>query len=104
MAIFQPSTIFVADRVGVTSASFTARSKDRIIGVNFAGAVTITLPSASAVRGRYIVKDESGNAAVNNITINPPSGQTIDGAANSTISTNYGSRGFYSNGANWFTV
>jgi hypothetical protein len=104
MASFRASTIFIADRVAVTSATFTVRPRDRIIGVSFAGVVTITLPSATGVDGRYIVKDESGAAAANNITVQGPSGQTIDGAATNTISTNYGVRGYYSNRTNWFTA
>jgi hypothetical protein len=84
-----------------------ANDTDCIIGVtSTAAARTITLPSASAggAAGRfYVVKDESGAAATNNITITAAAG-AIDGAANVKITTNYGAVRLYSNGANWFTV
>ena len=104
MARFRPSTIFVADYRSVTTATATIATRDRIIGVNFAGGVTLTLPSASQVRGRFIVNDESGLAGANNITMVPTGGQTIDGSSSDVIDFNNGSRGYYSNGSNWFTI
>ena len=104
MARFRPSTIFVADYRRVTTATATIATRDRIIGVNFAGSVTLTLPRASNVRGRFIVNDESGLGGANNITTTPTGGETIDGSSSNVIDTNYGSRGYYSNGSNWFTI
>ena len=67
------------------------------------GGDTVTLPDATLVFGRvYVVKDEAGTAAANNITINATAGN-IDGAASTTIAANYGSKAFYSNGADYFT-
>lgn len=64
----------------------------------------VTLPVANLQAGHeVIVKDESGAAGTYNITMVPTSG-TIDGAANSVISTNYGSKRFRWNGTTWFTV
>ena len=106
MARFRPSTIFVADYRQVTTATATIATRDRVIGVNFAGGVTLTLPRASQVRGRFIVNDESGLASGNNITMVPVtgSGETIDGSSSNVIDSNFGSRGYYSNGSNWFTI
>jgi len=84
----------------VTTTPFTATADSYILGVNRAGAVAITLPANSA--GRLItIKDESGNASTNNITITPASG-TIDGQANLVIAGNYVSYTLYCNGSNWF--
>ena len=90
----------------VTSASYSATATDRIIGVNFAGAVTITLVSTASVPAGtvVIVKDESGNAGTNNITINPQGGQTIEGVSDQVIVGNYDLRQMYSNGSNWFLL
>lgn len=89
----------------VTTGAYTALASDLIIGVNFAGACTITLPSALAEAGRrYVIKDESGLAATNNITVATEGAELIDGAATAVINTNYGSLGLYSNGTNWFTL
>ena len=86
----------------VTTTPFTATAGTNIIGVNRAGAVAITLPANTA--GRLItVKDESGNASVNNITITPASG-TIDGQASLVISANYAAYTLYCSGSNWFII
>jgi hypothetical protein len=91
--------------VSVTGASYTAKGGNRLIGVNRAGVVTITLPSTQLRFGRsYTIKDESGAAATNNITLATEGSETIDGSATNTISENYGAKTSYSDGSNWFTV
>ena len=90
----------------VTDATASLTADETIVGVNRGSGVTLTLPSAQAVlAGRpYVVKDESGAAATNNITVDTEGSETIDGAATDTLSTNYGSIGYYSNGTNWFKI
>ena len=89
----------------VTGAAYTAKAGDQIIGVNRAGTVTITLPTAQLRSGRiYTIKDESGAASANNITIATEGAETIDGSATDTISEDYGAKAYYSDGTNWFTV
>jgi hypothetical protein len=89
----------------VAAATYSAKAGDCLVGVNFAGAVTITLPTAQLRKGRvYTVKDESGAAATNNITVATEGSETIDGSATDVISDNYGSKTYYSDGSNWFTV
>ena len=91
--------------VNITAAAYNAKAGDRMIEVNRAGAVTITLPTAQLRAGRsYTIKDESGAAATNNITVATEGSETIDGSATDTISDNYGSKTYYSDGTNWFTV
>jgi hypothetical protein len=94
---------FAFYRLG-TGASVQS-SGQTIIGVtSTASARTITLATADVVLGRVIIiKDESGGAAVNNITVNTQGGQTIDGVSTVTISANYGVLRVYSDGNNWFT-
>jgi hypothetical protein len=71
---------------------------DSIILAN--GTFTETLPSAaSAVNRRYTVK----NTGTGTITIAPASG-TIDGAANVTLTVQYSSFDFVSDGTSWYTV
>lgn len=91
--------------VTVTAATYTVKAGERLIGVNRAGTVTITLPTAQLRAGRtYTIKDESGAAATNNITVATEGSETIDGAATDVISDNYGAKTYYSDGANWFEV
>lgn len=76
-----------------------------IIGVtSTASARTVQLMTASLAAGKVvIVKDESGGAGSNNITISTEGSETIDGAASATISSNYGAVRLYCDGSNWFT-
>jgi hypothetical protein len=76
--------------VGVTGAAYTAKAGDRVICVNRAGAVTVTLPSAEVRPGRqYSVKDESGSASSNNVTVATEASETIDGSSTFTLSADY---------------
>jgi len=91
-----------------TAISYTATTDDLIIAVtSTAAARTITLPSIASVGvGKYyIIMDESGGAAANNITIDPDGAELINGAATYAINTNYGSVTIYTNGGTgWFIV
>jgi hypothetical protein len=78
-----------------------------VINTDTTSARTITLPAASSVTaGRYyIIKDKTGDAATNNITITPAGSDTIDETASSTtISQAYSSLTLISDGvSNWLT-
>jgi len=69
---------------------------------------TINLPPASSVTGgRYfVIKDKTGDAASNNITVSPNGSDTIDGAASSTtVNSAYGSLIIVSDGVSaWLTT
>ncbi len=89
------------------TANYTATRTDYIIGVDTtSSAVTITLPIiVSSDEGRrWVVKDEGGNAATNNITIATEGSETIDGASTDVIDVNYGKGGYYSDGTNLFIL
>ena len=89
----------------ITGATYTAKAGDRVIGVNRAGIVTVTLPTAQLRKGRiYTIKDESGAAASNNITVATEGSETIDGAATDVINVDYESKSYYSDGTNWFIL
>lgn len=82
---------------------------DFILGVdNTAAPRTVTLPAPSTtgatvnVGKRYLIKDQSGGAGTNNITIAPAAG-TIDGAASVLINTDFGMVQVYCDGVAWFT-
>lgn len=67
------------------------------------GAITIQLPNAASLVGQtYVIKDRTGNAAANNITVTTVGGViNIDGATSQTISTNYGSMQVLWNGTSY---
>lgn len=92
-------------RTGVGTTYSTALI-DYLIGVtSLANAPTIGLPRPKlAGRGKiYVVKDEVGGAATTTITVVSQGEETIDGSANTTLTTNYQAKRFYTDGANWFT-
>ena len=86
----------------VTSASYTITENDYYIGVNYAGAVTITLPTGASDGTTYIVKDELGEASKGTnryITILPSGSDKIDGQDRAILAYDYGSLTFvYRNG------
>lgn len=97
---------FAPNAIG-TATSYTVLVSDVIIGVtSTASARVVTLPDATTLTpGQvYIVKDESGAAATNNITVKSAGG-TIDGVAAGTgvpINTNYGALSFYVRNSKWY--
>lgn len=92
----------------VTASSNAATIDDSIINVNFAGAVSITIPTAtttgsSANSGKtYTIKDISGAAGTNNITVSVVGGGNIDGSSTAVINSNYGALELYSSGSSWY--
>lgn len=89
----------------VTGAVYSLAATEYLIGItNLSYAPTIGLPRPSLVgAGKcFIIKDEAGGATTTTITIRSVGEETIDGASTSTLTTNYESKSFYSDGANWF--
>jgi hypothetical protein len=74
------------------------------IEVNTSAARIITMPTVGSVPAGsfYYVKDVSGFAATNLITIATQGGNTIDGAATATLGTNFGAWLIVSDGTSWF--
>ena len=67
--------------------------------------VTLTTGGLTQYIERILtIKDESGNAGTNNITIDTQGSELIDGVANLVITVNYGSVTIYSDGINFFTI
>lgn len=78
----------------VAAASYVPLAADALLLVNNGGAVSIDLPLASARNGYPLaVKDISGAASTNNITINRNTTDTIEGLTSITINADWG--GFY---------
>jgi hypothetical protein len=71
--------------------------------VNVATPATVNLPATPTTNARFTVKDASGAASTNNITVSG-NGHTIDGAATQVIATNFGAFTAIFNGTNWFII
>jgi hypothetical protein len=70
----------------VNTSTYVATASDYYIGVNYAGPVSITLPTVSD-GNQLIIKDESGNCANNPITLVG----TVDNNTNIQLAFNNGS-------------
>jgi hypothetical protein len=104
-------------KVTQSATTYTiATSTDFLVAVtSTASPRTVNLPQCTATstasgltdKVRYEIKDESGAAATNNITVAATFGQTIDGASTKVINTNYGIARVYCDGqvsgGAWFT-
>jgi hypothetical protein len=91
----------------VTSSSYQIGYSDYYIGVNYAGAVTITLPKADRQGKKFVVKDELGEASKGqnrHITILPYGSDLIDGRDKAIIAYDYGSLTFIWKDGSWRVV
>ena len=72
---------------------YTLLPQDAVVCVDTSAARTVNMPATAttAIGQTFTVKDVTGTAATNNITIASASGN-IDGAASTIINTNYGSK------------
>ena len=70
---------------------YTVLSTDYYISVDCsAGTVQLDFPNAPTFKQIWIVKDRTGNAALNNITLTTPGGSvTFDGLTTYTMNSNY---------------
>jgi len=93
---------FISTTTYITSSSYTITENDYYIGVNYAGAVSITLPTGVIEGTTYIVKDELGEASKGTnryITILPSGSDKIDGRDRAILAYDFGSLTFvYRNG------
>ena len=78
------------------STNHTATDLDYTIVAN--GALTVTLPQASTVRGKILIIK---SITAGTVTVDGYSSETIDGAATASISTIYDSIIVQSDGSNW---
>jgi len=77
--------------VNFSMSPYTVLSTDYYISVDSSGgAVTLLMPATPTFKQVWIIKDRTGNASTNNITING-NGNLIDDASSYTIVSNFGS-------------
>lgn len=91
----------------VTTSSYTIKPQDYYIGVNYSGAVTITLPRADREGKIFVVKDELGEASKGTnryITILPTGSDLIDGRDRAILAYDYGSLSFIWKSNSWRVI
>jgi hypothetical protein len=79
----------ILNYTSVTTTPYVVLTTDQYLGVNTSSlAITIELPNAPATGRTYTIKDSTGNAATNNITVTTLGGAvTIDGATTFVMNT-----------------
>lgn len=84
-----------------TLSPYTVAANVSIVAVNTSGgAVTVNLPASVKLYRCILIKDVTGNAGANNITISG-NGNNIDGAGSITLNVNYQSRFIQGTGSDW---
>jgi hypothetical protein len=91
------------DPVALPAGDYTVLKSDVFVGATTSAARAITLPSSPQKGERHTIKDITGTAATNNITITPAAGN-IDGAANFVININFGAVTLLYNGTQWNVI
>ena len=88
------------------SGDYTVDSEDHVLLVDSSSARTITLPEVSSQAGRILlIKDKTGNAETNNITIARAGSDIIDDMQSISIRVDFGAVGLISgNGSEWHTI
>lgn len=91
------------DNIITKTSNYTIQRDEIILNSNASTSVTYTLPLANLYHENriYTIKDISGTAKTNNITIQRQGSDTIDGTTSVVINANYGSVSFYSDGTTW---
>jgi len=86
----------------VTTTPYVPVSTDAFLLVNKTSAVTVNLPTAASRNGYpLIIKDNSGAAQTNNITINPNGSDTIEGLTSLTVNVAWGGFALYPVTGGW---
>lgn len=89
-----------------TDSTYTVLSTDQMISCDVSsGVITINLPNSTTTGRRIWIKDNSGNAATNNITLTTPGGTvTIDGVTSYAMNTDYQSVTAVFDGTNYLLI
>jgi hypothetical protein len=89
----------------VTTTPYTILSTDEVVLMNVAGPASIILPTIAAGKNTaFYVKDVSGDALANPITITATGGATINGIGFALVNGNYSHVQVVWDGTGWQTL
>lgn len=82
---------FAPAYTNVTTTPYVVTATDDYLSVDTSAlAITIQLPNAPTALREFVIKDRTGNAAANNITVTTVGGAVlIDGATSQLMNTNF---------------
>ena len=93
---------FATPTNGITATTTLNQTHHTILADASAGAITVNLPTAAGITGRQYVIKKTDN--VNNVVVDPASGEYIESAAMKTLTSQYAFLTIVSSGANWHIV
>lgn len=98
------SGVITYSAVTTTPYAVSTGDAQKVLGVNTSTAKTLNLPAASNVMFIQI-KDITGTASSNNITINPNGSDTIEGLSSFVMNEDYSARSLMSDGSSkWYIL
>ena len=95
-AVISPPTTSAAGNYTVLVSDYIIHKTGITVGGD-----TVTLPSTAANGQIFIIKDTSGEASVNNITVDTSGSETIDGSTTVIINGNYNGIAVHFDGVNY---
>jgi len=92
LTISASQTPLINNYTAVATSPYVVTATDYYISVDTSSARTIQLPNSPTTFRTFIIKDRTGSAAANNITVTTVGGAVlIDGSTSQLINQNYGS-------------
>ena len=92
----------------VTTTPYSIVSSDEVVFIDVSGPSSVILPSTggsgSSEKRVVYIKDLSGNAKVNPVTITSAGGKTIDGSPFAILNVGYSFIQVVYDGTNWKTI
>jgi hypothetical protein len=106
ITISSSGVIGLAVRVAVATPITVSATTDEVISVQVPGPVPVAVNLPAGVLGQvFTIKDGLGLASnPTSITITPAGADTIDGAANATINSPFGSLTLVFDGTQWILI
>lgn len=97
------NALYLFDVTG-TSFTYVPTTSDDVIVCDHTSALTITIDTLPEKGHTFVIKDASGNASTNNITLDCINGITIDGSAQQVINSDYSSVTLLSTGSELYIL
>jgi hypothetical protein len=97
------SSMLANNYTNVNTSPYVVLATDYYLSVDCSGGpITVELPNAPTTKQIFIIKDRTGSAGTNNITLTTVGGVvTIDGSTSQVINTNYESMNVLFNGSGY---
>ena len=98
------TSLGTTEDVRIISSSYTTQGESTLIIDSGITSVTLSTEDVNDRAHLIRVKDATGNAGSNTVTINTEGSALIDGQSSVTLNNDYESLQFQSDGSNWFIV